>query len=61
MRAHIVHDLVSAHLICAQHVASQDNAADALTKGSGAYLIQEGQASSLLDRVGAMHRIKKGI
>eukprot|EP00975_Prorocentrum_lima_P016087 3417729-Prorocentrum_lima.AAC.1 len=35
-RANSVHDLVKANQLSVQYVASQDNAADALTKGSGA-------------------------
>eukprot|EP00975_Prorocentrum_lima_P014705 3117994-Prorocentrum_lima.AAC.1 len=36
MRAHVVHDLVNANLPSVQYVASQDNAAYALTKGLAA-------------------------
>eukprot|EP00975_Prorocentrum_lima_P029855 6263830-Prorocentrum_lima.AAC.1 len=36
MRAHFVHDLATVHLLSVQYVASQDNPADALTKGLGA-------------------------
>eukprot|EP00975_Prorocentrum_lima_P022719 4784572-Prorocentrum_lima.AAC.1 len=34
--AHAVPDLVKGHLLSVQYVASQDNAADALTTGLGA-------------------------
>eukprot|EP00975_Prorocentrum_lima_P014007 2976818-Prorocentrum_lima.AAC.1 len=36
MSAQFVHDLVNAHLLSVQYVASQDTAAYALTKGLGA-------------------------
>eukprot|EP00975_Prorocentrum_lima_P067337 12914233-Prorocentrum_lima.AAC.1 len=33
MRAHVVHDLVKAHLLSVLYVASQEDPADARTKG----------------------------
>eukprot|EP00975_Prorocentrum_lima_P056891 11937272-Prorocentrum_lima.AAC.1 len=36
IRAYLVHDLVNAHRLSVQYVASEDNAADALTRGLGA-------------------------
>eukprot|EP00975_Prorocentrum_lima_P008223 1757165-Prorocentrum_lima.AAC.1 len=33
MRAHFIHDLIGAHLMTTEYVPSQENPADALTKG----------------------------
>eukprot|EP00975_Prorocentrum_lima_P033403 7004265-Prorocentrum_lima.AAC.1 len=52
MRAHVVHDLVNANLLNVLYVASQDNAADAVTKGWGATSHRKARLL-LSDRAGA--------
>eukprot|EP00975_Prorocentrum_lima_P013241 2811498-Prorocentrum_lima.AAC.1 len=54
MRAHFIHDLLGANLWSIEYIPSQENPADALTKGFNSCSPSQGKAVAVLGRNGSM-------